>query len=79
MKTLAVGEFKARFAEALTSVRAGNPVAVSYGKKGEVVAVLVPPGAFPRKAQVTLGSLQGKATFRTGTDFKITDQELVDR
>lgn len=77
MKTWPVGEFKARFSEALKSVQEGNPVRVTYGKKGKVVAVLVPPAAFPQKGKLILGSLQGKATFHTGADFKIQDGEML--
>ena len=77
MKTLSVGEFKTHFSEALEDVRRGKTVGVAYGRKGDLVALLVPPNLFLHKAGVKLGSLKGRARFLTKADFKISDEELL--
>lgn len=76
MKTLAVGEFKTHFSEALEDVRRGKTVGVSFGRKGRLVAVLAPPKLVHHQG-VTLGSLKKKASFRTKSDFKISEEELL--
>jgi prevent-host-death family protein len=42
MKTLSVGELKKSFSEVIKEVRQGEEVAVSFGKKKERIAVLIP-------------------------------------
>ena len=42
MKSFTVGEFKALFAAVLKEVQAGHPIAITYGKKRETLAMLVP-------------------------------------
>jgi antitoxin (DNA-binding transcriptional repressor) of toxin-antitoxin stability system len=77
MKTLAVGEFKTHFSEALEDVRHGKTVGVSFGRKGRLVAVLAPPKLVLHKGGVTLGSLKKKASFRTTPSFKISEEDLL--
>lgn len=77
MKTLAVGEFKTHFSEALEDVRHGKTVGVSFGRKGRLVAVLAPPKLVLHQGGVTLGSLKKKASFRTKPTFKISEEELL--
>ena len=42
MKTMTVGEFKARFSEVVSQVKAGEEIAVTFGKKKEVVGYFMP-------------------------------------
>jgi antitoxin (DNA-binding transcriptional repressor) of toxin-antitoxin stability system len=77
MKTLAVGEFKTHFSEALEDVRHGKTVGVSFGRKGRLVAVLAPPKLVLHQGGVTLGSLKKKASFRTKPTFKIREEDLL--
>jgi len=42
MQTMTVGHFKAHFSEVLDIVQHGQDVVISYGKKKEKIAVLVP-------------------------------------
>lgn len=77
MQTMTVGHFKAHFSEVLDLVQHGEDVVISYGKKKEKIAVLVPFGRYEGKPQRTLGLLAGKATFSTTADFKICDDELL--
>lgn len=77
MQTMTVGEVKAHFSEVLELVQAGEDVVISYGKKKEKVAVLVPFSHYAWKPERRLGLLAGKATFALGDDFKISDDELL--
>ncbi len=75
MKTVTVGDFKTHFSELIERVRAGEKIVISYGKKKEKVAVLIPYAAYkPKKIQ--LGLLQDKS-LNIHNDFKITEKELL--
>ncbi|MCP4420882.1 MAG: type II toxin-antitoxin system prevent-host-death family antitoxin [Chloroflexi bacterium] len=75
MKTFAVGEFKAHFSEIIERVRAGDEIIISYGKKKENVAVLIPYAAYKTK-KIHLGLLQDK-TLKIQDDFKMSEEELL--
>ncbi len=77
MQTMTVGHFKAHFSEVLGLVQHGEDVVISYGKKKEKIAVLVPFDRYEGKPQRTLGLLAGKASFSTSTGYKISDDELL--
>lgn len=78
MKTLAVGEFKAQFAQVLESIKNGEEIAISYGKRKEKIAVLIPYTKYNKKTARTLGLLEKKASSEIKKDFKITDDEFFD-
>lgn len=77
MQTMTVSQFKSHFSEVLDLVQHGEDVVISYGKKKEKIAVLVPFANYDGKPQRTLGLLVGKASFTMANDFKITDDELL--
>jgi prevent-host-death family protein len=77
MKTLSVGEFKKSFSEVIKEVRRGEEVAVSFGKKKERIAVLIPFEKYRRGKKRKLGILEAKASFSIKKDFEITDEELL--
>jgi len=77
MLIMTVGEFKSHFSEALEKVKHGEDIIISYGKKKEKVAVLVPFDRYLGKHERILGLLAGKASFSTWSDFKIDDDELL--
>lgn len=76
MKTLAVGELKKHFSEVIDNVRDGEEIGISFGKKHELVAVIVPANKYYKKNKRKLGLLKDKATFEIKDDFKISDEEL---
>lgn len=76
MKTLSVGEFKAHFSDALQMVRGGKKVGVTFGKSGQLVAILAPPDSAAGHG-LKLGLLKGKAAFRARPGFKMTDEDLI--
>ncbi|MEZ4708150.1 MAG: type II toxin-antitoxin system prevent-host-death family antitoxin [Caldilineaceae bacterium] len=75
MKTLTVGDFKTHFSEVIARVRSGEEIIISYGKKKENVAVLIPYAAYKTK-KIRLGLLQDKS-FKIHADFKMTEEELL--
>lgn len=77
MKPIQVGEFKARFAEMLNAVKAGETVVISYGRKREKVAALVPYLQVRGPAKRRLGVLAGRARVQFARDFAISDEELL--
>lgn len=76
MKTMTVGEFKSRFAEVLEQVKSGVGVAVTYGRKKEIVGYFMPESQVS-KSKRQLGLLEGKATATFKPDFKITEEEFL--
>lgn len=77
MKTMPVGEFKAHFSEAVEQVKRGEEIVISYGKKRENVAVLIPYETFKQKNKVTLGVLNDKASVAFADDFEMSAEELT--
>jgi antitoxin (DNA-binding transcriptional repressor) of toxin-antitoxin stability system len=76
METLSVGEFKAKFSEVLKKVLEGEEIGISYGKKKEVVAMLVPKTFEKQKRKI--GMLEGKGKVTFSKNFKITEEEFLD-
>jgi prevent-host-death family protein len=77
MKTMQVGELKAHFSEVLDEVKKGREIGISYGRKKETVAVLIPYDTYRNKTKRKLGLYKGKATVVIKDDFKMTDEELL--
>ena len=43
MKQVSVADFKANFSDWLDAVRQGERIAIQYGRRKEIVAILTPP------------------------------------
>lgn len=76
MKTMSVGEFKAHFSEVIEDVKAGIGIAVTYGRKKEVIGYFVPDMEENIKER-KIGMLDGKAEIIFKDDFKITEEEFL--
>lgn len=74
MNTMQVGEFKTHFSQVLENVQRGEEVVISYGKKQEKIAVLIPYSNYKKKKR-TLGLLKGK--IRIPKNFAMTDEEFL--
>jgi antitoxin (DNA-binding transcriptional repressor) of toxin-antitoxin stability system len=74
---MTVGHFKSHFSQVLDLIQHGEDIVISYGKKKEKIAVLVPYDAYEGKPKRILGLLAGKASFSISDDFRITDAELL--
>ncbi|MFI5137855.1 MAG: type II toxin-antitoxin system Phd/YefM family antitoxin [Sphingobacteriales bacterium] len=75
MKTMSVGEFKTHFSDVIEQVKAGEQIAVTYGKKKEVIGYFSPDT--PQKPKRNLGILEGKATFTFAPDFDVTAEDFL--
>jgi prevent-host-death family protein len=78
MKTLPVGQFKANFSEIIKHVKQGEEVGISFGKKKETIAVLIPYARYKKKSVRKLGILLNKASFQLLKDYKMSDDEFLD-
>ncbi len=77
MQTLTIGELKARFSEVLGRLRQGQEIVISYGKKREKVAVLIPYSHYSTKPERKLGLLKGQGHCVIHEDFKLSDEEML--
>jgi len=79
MLTLPLAEAKTQFSQVIKKVRTGESVTVSYGKKREPIAVIIPFedwSKFKRKPR-RLGVLQGKVEAHIADDWKMTLEALL--
>ena len=76
MKTFTVGDFKTNFSEIIDWVKSGEEIAISYGRKKEIIAYMVPPGVRKGKKR-KLGLYAGKAKVTFMEDFKMTEEDFL--
>ena len=76
METLAVGELKTHFSEALEDVKSGEEIVVTYGKKKENIAVIIPYKLYQKNHEIQLGLLSDKK-MKINEDFAITEEDLL--
>lgn len=74
---MTVGDLKSRFSKVLEKIKAGEEIAVSFGRKKEVVAYLIPKSA-RRPAERKLGLLANKGNITFAPDFSMTEEEFLD-
>lgn len=77
MQSYTVGEFKSRFSEILEKVKRGEEIIISYGKKKEHVAVILPYKKYSNASKRPLGLLKDKARCVIHEDFSMDDEELL--
>ncbi len=77
MKTFPVAEAKTHLSSILKEVEEGEEIAISYGKKKEIVAVLIPYEAYKKEKKRKLGVLKGKMEAIFADDFSLSDEELL--
>jgi antitoxin (DNA-binding transcriptional repressor) of toxin-antitoxin stability system len=76
MKTMTVANLKADFSSVINDLKKGDEVIIEYGKRHEKLAVLIPYKNY-KKGTRKVGILKGKASFELKSDFKISDEELL--
>ena len=76
MKTLPVGELKTHFSKILNDVKSREEIIITYGKKKENIAVIVPYKNYKKKNKIKLGLLKDKK-MKIQEDFKMTEEELL--
>jgi prevent-host-death family protein len=77
MKTLPLAEVKTHLSSLLKEVETGSEIAISFGKKRETIAVIVPYKEYKRSKKRRLGTLKGKMKVIFRKDFSMTDSDLI--
>jgi len=77
MQTLTIGELKTSFSKVLKKIRSGQKVIISYGKKREKIAVIVPYSDYVSRSERSLGLLKDRAKCIIHEDFGISDEEML--
>lgn len=77
MKTIQVGEFKAKLSEILEQVSKGEEYVVSFGRKKINLAVLIPFRNYKKMRKRKVGLYNGKVKYSLSDDFKITPEEFL--
>lgn len=73
---MTVGDFKTHFSEAIDWVKSGKKIAVTFGKKKEVVGYFVPQSYGVDKKR-ELGKLEDSASVVFKDDFTMTEEEFA--
>jgi len=73
---MTVGDLKAHFSEVIQDIKAGEEIAISFGKKKEIVAYLIPKSA-RKEEKRQLGILQNEGKVSFADDFKMTEDEFL--
>jgi len=77
IKSLSIGEFKAQFSDVVKTVDSDNCIAVTYGKKKEIIGYFVKDAKIAYEARA-LGPLKNEASFTINSDFEMSEEELLD-
>ena len=76
MKTLPLAEVKIHLSSLLKEVTAGTEIGITFGRKRETIAVIVPIVEYKRVKARRLGTLQGKVEL-VFKNFEVTDEEML--
>lgn len=77
MKILQIAELRSKFSALLKEVSMGHEIGISYGRKKETIAVIIPIDEYKKMKARRLGTLQGKATVEFKGEWKLSDEELL--
>ena len=77
MRVLQSAEAKTHFSSILKDVEAGNEVVITYGRKKQTVAVIIPYNQWKKTKKRQLGTLTDRAKVYFSNNFSISDEELI--
>ena len=77
MRVLQSAEAKTHFSSILRDIQAGNEIAITYGRKKQTVAVIVPYEQWKKTKKRQLGTLKNRAKVHFSKDFSMSDEELI--
>jgi antitoxin (DNA-binding transcriptional repressor) of toxin-antitoxin stability system len=72
-----IGELKSKFSKVLEDIKKGHEITISFGKKKEKIAVIVPYATYKKNIHRKLGILEHKASFKIKDTISISDEELL--
>lgn len=77
MKTVPVAEVRSSLSTLLKEVESGNEIGISFGRRRETIAVIVPIAEYKKLKERRLGSLVGRLTVEFKDDWLMTDEEFL--
>ena len=77
MKTLSVAKVRMNCSALLKEVELGNEIGITFGRKQETIAMIVPIEEYKRIKARKLGSLEGKVKVEFSENWTITDEEFI--
>jgi len=78
MKTMTAANFKANFSSVVDELKKGNEVAITYGRKKEPLATIVPQSKLKKPDySVRVGDLKDQGWTYQLHNFEISDQDLL--
>ena len=77
MKTLPLAEVRTNFSSLLKEVEFGEEIGISFGKKRETIAVIIPIDEYNKIKARKLGTLEGKVTVELKENWAISDEGLL--
>lgn len=76
MESMSTNDFKANFSKVFKRVLNGESIAISYGKRKEIVARIV-PGSGEKKQKTKLGIFEATGKVVIKKNFSITEEEFL--
>lgn len=78
MKMMSVGEFKAKFSDVIAQVKAGEEIAVTFGKKKEIIGYFKPEHSRAKRDRVErpLGPLKYLGYYMAEDFCETTEEEF---
>lgn len=73
---MSVGEFKTNFSQVIEEVKAGEKIAVTFGKKKQIIGYFLPEN-MNDKPKRKIGILAGKSEVIFGDDFEMSEEEFL--
>ncbi|MCK5520413.1 MAG: type II toxin-antitoxin system Phd/YefM family antitoxin [Candidatus Marinimicrobia bacterium] len=77
MKTYPIAEIRNRFSSLINEVREGADIGISYGRKKEPIAVIVPLAEYNKMKKRQLGTLETNEKPKFSNDWSLSDEELL--
>lgn len=77
MKTVPVAEVRSNLSMLLKEVESGQEIGISFGRRRETIAVIVPIAEYKKIKERRLGSLAGKLTVEFKDNWKMSDEEFL--
>ncbi|HOE08376.1 MAG TPA: type II toxin-antitoxin system Phd/YefM family antitoxin [Treponemataceae bacterium] len=77
MKTLPVAEIRTNFSALLKEVESGSEIGITFGRKKETIAVIIPIDEYKKIKARKLGTLEGKVKVEFSDNWAITEEEFI--
>ena len=77
MKTIQIGELKTHFSEILDKVKNGDEIIISYGRKKEKIAKIIPFKSSQTDKPRKLGIFKDKVKYKINQNFEISEEDFL--